>query len=84
MKIGMAGIESLDRVTRLQAEERQTLRDLQQFYDANDGVVSPHLQWIFDTPLETRMGWTNGNIRIWLNAWKPVVDESYTTELSTG
>ena len=57
---------------------------LQQFYDANDGVVSPHLQWIFDTPLETRMGWTNGNIRIWLNAWKPVVDESYTTELSTG
>ena len=70
--------------TRLQAEERQALRELQQFYTDNDGIVVERLQWIFDTPLETRMEWTTGSIRAWINAWKPVVDESYPTELEAG
>jgi hypothetical protein len=65
--------------TRRQAEERQALRELQQFYAANDGRVVTRLQWLFNTPLENIMEWTVGNIRIWLNAWKLIVDKSYTT-----
>jgi len=70
--------------TRRQAEERQAIRELQQFYETNDGRVVPRLQWLFDIPLEERSEWTVGNIRIWLNAWKPVIDKSYTTDLETG
>jgi hypothetical protein len=73
-----------NRHTRRQAEERQAIRELQQFYDAHDGRVPSRLQWLFDTPISEKMAWTVGNIRLWLNAWKPVVEKSYTTDLETG
>ena len=73
-----------DHITRLQAEERQVIRELDQFYAANDGKVVQRLQWLFDKPLATRRELRTGIIRMWLNTWKPIVDESYSTELTTG
>jgi hypothetical protein len=70
--------------TRRQAEERQVLRELTQFYTANDGKVVARLQWLFATPLNERSEDPVGNIRIWLNAWTPVVEQSYKTDLETG
>jgi hypothetical protein len=72
-----------DRASRLQAEERQAIRELEQFYEDNDGVVNQRLQWLFDTPLDERREWRTGQIRIWLNSWKPVIDASYKTDLIT-
>jgi len=72
-----------DKATRMQAEERQAVRELEQFFEANDGIVVPRLQWLFDNyPINECRGWRTGKIRIWLNTWKPVVDESYNTALT--
>ena len=70
--------------TRAQAEEAQVYRELQQFYEAHDGNVPERLQWIFDTPISTRMEGKVGITRLWLNTWKPVMEQSYTTALETG
>jgi hypothetical protein len=73
-----------DVTTRAQAEEAQVYRELQQFYEAHDGNVPERLQWIFDTPISTRMEGKVGITRLWLNTWKPVMEQSYTTALETG
>jgi hypothetical protein len=73
-----------DAATRLQAEEAQTIRELELFYEANKDTVTQRLRWIFDKPFEERRTLRIGNIRLWLNTWKPVVDGSYKTQLTTG
>jgi hypothetical protein len=71
--------------TQLQAEAAQTIRELELFYTANTDNVAQRLRWIFDKPFEERRALHAGNIiRLWLNTWKPVVDESYKTDLNTG
>jgi hypothetical protein len=72
-----------DSATRMQAEERQALRELRQFHEDNDGIVEHDLQWLFDVTLYEKMEWRTGVIRSWLNTWKPIVEKSYTTALET-
>jgi hypothetical protein len=73
-----------DAATRLQAEEAQTIRELGLLYETNKDTVTQRLRWIFDKPFEERRTLRIGSIRLWLNTWKPVVDESYKTDLNTG
>jgi hypothetical protein len=72
-------------LTRQQAAERQTIRELQLFYEKHDGLVTSRLQWLFDKSLTDRL--EDGNIgpaRIWMYTWQPVVERSYKTSLETG
>jgi hypothetical protein len=73
-----------DLATQLQAEAAQTIRELELFYTANKDNVAQRLRWIFDKPFEERRELRTGIICLWLNTWKPVVDASYKTELTTG
>ena len=66
------------------AETRQTIRELDQFYAAHNGIVTMRLQWLFEVPLEERREQNIGIIIQWLNTWKPIVDKSYNTALTTG
>ena len=73
-----------DKESRRKAETRQTIRELEQFYAAHNGVVTSRLQWIFKEPLEERRERNVGIIIQWLNTWKPIVEKSYNTALTTG
>ena len=70
--------------SRQQAETRQTVRELEQFYSAHNGKVTARLQWLFAEPLEHRWEQNIGAIIQWLNTWKPIVEKSYNTALTTG
>ena len=70
--------------SRRQAETRQTLRELEQFYATHDGHVIERLQWLFAVPLETRREQNIGITIQWLHTWKPIVEKSYNTALTTG
>jgi hypothetical protein len=73
-----------DAATRIQAEEAQTIRELEMFYEAHAKNVTQRLRWIFNKPYEDRREMRIGIIRLWLNTWKPVIDASYKTDLTTG
>jgi len=73
-----------DTQSQQQALERQAIRELQLFYEKHQQTVDPHLKWLFEIPLTTRMQMRYAEIRHWLNIWTPVVEESYTTALETG
>ena len=70
--------------SRRQAETRQTVRELEQFYDAHKDTVTVRLQWLFEEPIEVRREKNIGIIIQWLNTWKPIVEKSYNTALTTG
>ena len=40
--------------TRLQTNARQVERELHQLYEPYEGLVLQHLNWIFDTTLDTK------------------------------
>ena len=73
-----------DMESRRQADTRQTIRELEQFYAAHDGKVIARLQWLFTETLEVRREQNIGIIIQWLNTWKPIVEKSYNTALTTG
>ena len=73
-----------DVLSRRKAETKQTVRELEQFYEAHDGKVIARLQRLFTEPLEIRRERNTGAIIQWLNTWKPIVEKSYTTALATG
>ena len=73
-----------DLESRRQAETRQTIRELEQFYAVHDGKVTARLQWLFGEPLEERRERNIGIIIQWLCTWKPIVEKSYNTALTTG
>ena len=70
--------------SRRQAETRQTVQELEQFYASHDGKVTTRLQWLFRKPMEDRQEQNIGVLIQWLNTWKPIVEKSYTTALTTG
>ena len=69
---------------RRQAETRQTIQELDQFYNTHDRKVTARLQWIFSKPMEERREQNIGIIIQWLNTWKSIVKNSYNTALTTG
>ena len=73
-----------DMESRRKAETRQTIHELEQFYAAHNGKVTARLQWLFREPLEIRREQNIGITIQWLNTWKPIVEKSYTTALTTG
>jgi hypothetical protein len=73
-----------DQPTKTQAENRQAMRELQQFYANHDGRVHDRLQWLFEESITHKLEWRTGSIIMWLNTWKPIVEESYKTALETG
>ena len=73
-----------DLESRQHAEARQTIRELEQFYMEHDGKVTDRLQWLFDNALEVRREQNIGTTIQWLNTWKPIVERSYNTALTTG
>ena len=73
-----------DMESKRRAEIRQTIRELEQFYADHDGKVINRLQWLFVEPLEDRRERNIGVIIQWLNTWKPIVENSYNTALTTG
>jgi hypothetical protein len=74
-----------DRQTRLQAEDRQYLRELELFYEKHNGHVPRRLQYLFDVPLLERLDKRGiRDVRIWMNIWQSVVEGSYKTSLETG
>jgi hypothetical protein len=58
--------------------------ELQQFYANHDGTVHQRLQWLFEESITHKLEWRTGSIVMWLNTWKPIVEESYKTALETG
>ena len=44
----------------------------------------PELHWIVDTPITDRLAWPISSIRIWINSWKQVIEESYATSREPG
>ena len=73
-----------DLQSKAQAVNRQAVRDLELFYDRYQDTAPADLLWIFQEPLEVRKQWPSGSIIQWLNAWEPVLRESYATRLETG
>jgi hypothetical protein len=73
-----------DEATKRQAKDRQTIREIIQFYKHHDTRVDPTHQWHFNIPIQERMQGNISSQRIWLNTWKPVIEKSYTTNLETG
>jgi hypothetical protein len=53
-----------DAATRLQAEEAQTIRELEMFYEAHADTVTQRLRWIFNQPFEVRREMRVGTIRL--------------------
>ena len=70
--------------SRRQAETRQTIRELELFYAAHKDTVTAQLKWLFEEPLQDRRERNIGIIIQWLNTWKPIVEKSYNTALTTG
>ena len=73
-----------DQATERQAQERQTIREVTQFYENHADKVKPELQWLFRTPLQEKIQGNISNLRIWISTWLPIVEKSYTTALNTG
>jgi hypothetical protein len=73
-----------DLATQSQAHTRQAIHELTQLYDAYQHTVPDRLGWLFSTSLQTRMQWPTNALRLWINTWKPILQESYTTALETG
>ena len=73
-----------DRLSREQAEQRQAIYELTQVYDQYRDNIPPHLQWILEPPLETRLHWKTSMMRAWINSFKPILEEGYTDALATG
>jgi hypothetical protein len=73
-----------DLATQSQAHARQAIHELTQLYDDYQHTVPDRLGWLFTTPLQTRMQWPTHALRLWINTWKPILQESYTTALETG
>jgi hypothetical protein len=73
-----------DQAINTQAENRQAIRKLQQFYADHDGRVHHGLQWLLEESITNKMEWHTGSTVMWLNTWKPIVEESYKTALETG
>jgi hypothetical protein len=73
-----------DEATQAQAVERQTIREAVQFHAAYAGRVHDDDKWIFTKPIQERLQDAIGNIRIWLNHWKPIIKRGYKTQLETG
>jgi hypothetical protein len=73
-----------DLVTQSQAHARQAIYELTQLYDDYQHTVPDRLGWLFSTSLQTRMQWPTNALRLWINTWKPILQESYTTALETG
>ena len=70
--------------SRRRAETKQTIQEIEQFYAAHDGKVTERLQWLFAEPLEERQERNIGIIIQWISTWKPIVEKSYNTALTTG
>ena len=70
--------------SRRHAETKQTIQELELFYATHDGKVTEQLQWLFATALEVRREQNIGVTIQWLNSWKPIVERSYNTALTTG
>ena len=68
-----------DAESQQQAETKQMIRELEQFYAAHNGTVTPRLQWLFEEPLEVRCEKNIGIIIQWLNTWKTIVEKSYNS-----
>ena len=73
-----------DLQSRQQAENGQAIRELQQIYDSYEADVAPELEHVFNTPIQTLQAQTTNSIRMWINTWKPALEESYATRLETG
>ena len=72
-----------DHQTKQQAATAQAHRELEQLYSLK-GQVLPEHEWLFDIPLQARLGMKTYYIRAYLTNWKPVLEESYKERLATG
>jgi hypothetical protein len=73
-----------DEATKRQAQDRQTIREIIQFYEHHTTRVDPTHQWLFDKTIQESIQGNISSQRIWLNTWKPIIEKSYTTNLETG
>lgn len=66
------------------SQHRQAIREVTQLYDQyKDNILDEH-NWLFDTPLLTRIQQPTASLRQWINSWKHTMEESYQTRLETG
>ena len=74
-----------DKASRDAAARRQALREVEQLYEYK-GATQPHLNWILDTPLETRKANRTYVLRAWISSFGPILKKSheYQTRLETG
>ena len=73
-----------DKTTKAQAAKAQAVRELELIYDGHLNQILPHHNWILETPLEQRKNLRTHALRLWINCFKPVLEESYKTRLETG
>ena len=70
--------------TTMEAEKRQTIREITQAYEQYKGNLVPEDEWLFNVPLLTRIQQPTHAMRQWLNSWLPKMKKSYETRLETG
>jgi hypothetical protein len=73
-----------DTKTKMQADERQAIRECIQLYEKHKDTVTEDLQWLFAIPLQERLQLRYSALQQWIDGWKPIIDKSYTTALETG
>ncbi len=72
-----------DAQTRAEAQRQQALRELELLY-AWKGHVMPRHDWILAKPIEQRQQLKTYNLRVLINSYRPILEESYKERLATG
>ena len=73
-----------DLTMRLQAQELQLEHEIQRFYDYYANKVPQHLEWLFNTTIETHRRRPTAATRQWLNTWKPIIENAVAAENPKG
>ena len=82
-KLRNADRHGRDTQSRNRAHKAQAIRELELLYDLKGSILPKH-NWILETPLQQRMNLSIHTMRLWINSYKPILEESYKTRNATG
>ena len=72
-----------DQQTAAQAQQRQAIRELEFLWQAHPTDKKPGHEHIFSDTLDAMKQWTLRRQLMWLNLFKPVIEEWYSDRLQT-
>ena len=82
-KLRNADRHGSDVQSRNRAHKAQAIREMELLYQLKGGLLQKH-NWILETPLQQRMNLSIHAMRLWINSYKPILEESYKTRNATG